>query len=58
MRQLLEKIQRLEANQESMARERRSKPQRDTRHHMHYGSYKDEHEEWRVHHAYNRRLPP
>jgi len=55
MRQLLERMQRLEANQESMTRERRREPRRQTRHHMHYGSYEDENEEWRVHHADNRR---
>jgi len=39
MRQLLERMQRLEANQESMTREMRWEPRRHTRHHMHYGSY-------------------
>jgi len=53
LRQLVERMQRLEANQEIMARERRQEPRRHTRYHMHYG-IDEEDEDWRVHHAHNR----
>jgi len=55
MRKLLERIQRLEANQESMVRERRREPRRHRRHHMHYGSYEDEDQDWRGHNFEERR---
>ena len=48
-------MQRLEANQESMVRERRREPRHHTRHHMHYRSYEDEDQDWRVHNFEERR---
>jgi len=47
IRQLVERMQRLEDTQERQARERRREPRRTTRHYMRYGSKKEE-EEWRV----------
>ena len=55
MRQILERMQRLEANQESMVRERRREPRHHTRHQMHYRSYEDEDQDWRVHNFEERR---
>jgi len=47
MRQLMERMKRLEDTQARQNRERRWEPRRDTRHYMHHGSQKEE-ENWRV----------
>jgi len=52
MRQLVERMQRLEDAKERQARERRWEPRRATRHHMHYGSQE---QDWRVHNFGERR---
>ena len=46
MRQMVERMQRLEDTQQRQASERRCEPRRATRHYMHYGS--QEEEDWRV----------
>jgi len=53
MRQLVERMQRLEETQERQVRERRWELKRATKHYMHYGS--QEEEDWRVQNFEERR---
>jgi len=48
MRQLVERVHRLEETQEILTRERRQEPRRTTRFHGHYGSQAED-QDWRVH---------
>jgi len=48
MRQLVERLQRLEAAQERQTRERRWEPRRASRTYMHYWSQEKD-QDWRVH---------
>jgi len=52
IRQLIERIQRLEDTQERLVRKRRREPRRATRYHMHYGS---EEKDWRMQNVGSRR---
>jgi len=45
--QLMERMQRLEDTQARQNCERKWEPRRDARHYMHYGSQKEEEEDWR-----------
>jgi len=54
MRQLVERLQRLEATQERQTRERRWELRRASRSYMHYGS-QEEDQDWRVHNFEERR---
>jgi len=48
IRQMIERLQRLEDTQEKQNWERRWVPTRPTRYNMHYGSQEEDEEEWRV----------
>jgi len=54
MRQLVERLQRLEETQKRLTRERRWDPRRASKNYMHYGSQEEE-QDWKMHNFEERR---